>query len=259
MAVNRLIVRTESLFAGQLRFRPPVPPTPWKNPIDATARRAVCPQSGWFGIDGAEDCLHLDVYLPANVSSGTKLPIMVWIYGGGFNMGDKYFDGLYDARNFVRARQHIHVAMNYRLASLGFLALQELMHESGTTGNYGFVLYLFGYLNVLKYFSRRFLDQRAALQWVNDNADALGGDKTRITIFGESAGALSICWHLVSPMSKGLFTSVIMESGNCATNDLFQPLANNVAFSNVYINSLGCSNAPNLLDCLRNLPFDKVL
>jgi para-nitrobenzyl esterase len=123
---------------------------------------------------GDEDCLYLDVYIPANATGA--LPVMIWFYGGAYVLGDKFEFGFYEATNIVTAEPHIHVAMNYRLGVFGFMSLPELFAESNTTGNYALQ------------------DQRFAMQWVNENAKALGADTKRVTIFGESAGGFSVCW-----------------------------------------------------------------
>jgi para-nitrobenzyl esterase len=224
---------------GKNRFRPPQPATPWSGVRDALASDVMCPQGHSLGpfMIGDEDCLYLDVYRPANTTAGAGLSITVWLYGGGWVFGDKLELGLYDATNMVNIGGHVHVAMNYRLGVFGFMAHPDLMKESGTTGNYGLQ------------------DQVAALKWVQANAYQLGGDPTRVTIFGESAGAFSVCWHLVSPSSKGLFSAAIGESGDCDAGPFFRPLPLAVNFSVGYANSVGCAG-PKLISCLRQLTAD---
>jgi len=230
---------------GDFRFQPPKEVTPWSGVLECISRKNVCPQ---FDIDGVyfygdEDCLTLDVYVPQETNITGPLPVMVWMYGGGFMFGDKYEFGLYDATASVRTRGHIHVAMNYRLNALGFLALQELMDESPvkTTGNYGTQ------------------DQLAALTWVQKNIKNFGGDPSRVTIFGESAGAFSVCWHLVNPASANLFSAAIMESGTCDSIDFFVPLDKAQAWSYDYAAMLGCKDKPTILSCLRALPARTIL
>lgn len=221
---------------GKLRFRPPVAAAAWSGVRDATANDVMCPQYhtvGW-SVLGDEDCLYLDVYRPANTSAGAGLPIMVWIYGGGWVFGDKYEFGLYDASKLVGAGQHIHVAMNYRLGVLGFFAHPDLLAQDGTTGNYGLQ------------------DQQAALRWVQANAQALGGDASRVTIFGESAGAFSVCAHLVMKSSRGLFSAAIAESGDCDSGPFFRPLALAANYSAHYAHSIGCAGA-GLVACMQQL------
>jgi len=221
---------------GLNRFRPPQPLKSWTKVLKTRHEGHICPQIHSLGpVElGNEDCLYLDIYKPADQSL-TNLPIMVWIFGGGWVLGDKYEFGFYDATNLVKNEPHIHIAMNYRVGVLGFLSLPELFKESNTTGNYAL------------------LDQVEALKWVQKNAKVLGGDPSKVTIFGESAGGISICWHLVSPQSKGLFSSAIIESGNCDSGVFFVERKHTDAFSDKYAESVGCPNNGARLDCLRNL------
>src|SRR5262252_3148204 len=142
----------------------------------------------------SENCLTLNVWLPARPASA-KLPVMVWIYGGGFVAGSSS-----EARqDGTRLAQHglVVVSMNYRLGVFGFLVHPELAKESGrnSAGNYGL------------------LDQLAALDWVHDNIAAFGGDPNNVTIFGESAGSFSVSAQMASPLAKGRFQRAIGESG----------------------------------------------
>jgi para-nitrobenzyl esterase len=136
--------------------------------------------------------------------------------------GSAYFGGLYDATRIVRSSGHVHVAMNYRLGAFGFLALDSLLRESNTTGNYGL------------------LDQQLAMRWVRDNRAALRIDYSRVTLFGESAGAFSVCWHLVSPESAPLFTRAIMESANCDSDSFFVALADAESYAATFLAQFGC-------------------
>jgi len=135
--------------------------------------------------------------------------------------------------------------MNYRLSVLGFLALPGLINENKdrSTGNYALQ------------------DQTSALRFVKNNIAAFGGDPNKVTIFGESAGAFSVCWHLVSTSSKGLFRSAIMESGNCETPSFYPELNNALSFGKFYANKIGCkdSNDQRLVECLRNLTLTQIL
>ncbi len=141
----------------------------------------------------SEDCLFLNIWTPDTAKEGDKLPVLVYIHGGGFNGGcghEKHFDGpVWPTRGVIA------VTLNYRLGPLGFACLPELKEEAGTTGNYG--LY----------------DQLAAIQWVHDNIAAFGGDNTNVTIMGQSAGAMSVQQHCLSPLSDGLFHKAVMSSG----------------------------------------------
>jgi para-nitrobenzyl esterase len=170
--------------------------------------------------------------------------VIVWIYGGGFIMGDSLhvaagLGKLYDPTNIVERHGHVFVSMNYRLSGFGFMALPELAEESptGTTGNYGLQ------------------DQRAAMQWVQRNIRNFGGDPSKVTIQGESAGAMSVMFHLVSPASQGLFHGAIEESGTLAQGCFFQNRSDSFKFNRQWAAIKGCtSTGSELLSCLRKLP-----
>ena len=176
---------------GDLRWRPPQKPAMWSGVRDATHYGSPCVQ----GRDshGSEDCLYLNVWTPAHTAD-ESLPVMVWIHGGGFVAGsgsDPKFDGMRLATKGV-----VVVTINYRLGVFGFLAHPELTAESPhhASGNYGL------------------MDQLFALRWVKNNIAGFGGDGQHVTVFGESAGATSIGYLLVSPLAKGLFQGAILES-----------------------------------------------
>ena len=185
---------------GDLRWKPPVPAAKWDGVHKATDFGSHCMQGNVFGDmvfrdpSMSEDCLYLNVWTPTKTSEA-KLPVMVWIYGGGFVAGatsEQRQDGS------VLAQQNVVVvSMNYRLGVFGFFVHPELAKESArnAAGNYGL------------------LDQTAALQWVHDNIAAFGGDPANVTIFGESAGSFSVCAQMASPLAKGLFNKAIGESG----------------------------------------------
>lgn len=184
---------------GELRWRPPQPVTPWQGVRDCTAFGPACPQPPQtlmpIRADAqSEDCLYLNVWTPAQTAAD-RLPVMVWIHGGGCTTGAGSLP-IYDGANLAR-RGVVVVTINYRLGPFGFFAHPLLSAESphGVSGNYGF------------------LDQIAALQWVRDNIAAFGGDPGCVTIFGESAGSASIARLLISPLAKGLFHRAIMQSG----------------------------------------------
>lgn len=141
----------------------------------------------------SEDCLFLNIFTPDHVGASDKLPVLVYIHGGGFTGGcghEKHFDGPVWPTKGV-----IGVTINYRLGPLGFLCLPELKEEAGHTGNYA--LY----------------DQMTAIQWVKDNIAAFGGDPENITIMGQSAGAASVQLQCQSPLTEGLFSKAVMSSG----------------------------------------------
>lgn len=185
---------------GDLRWKPPAPPSPWESVRDCFEFGAACPQNNnplqhmlpLGAIKSfSEDCLTLNVYRPAK-ASGEKLPVMFWIHGGGFGEGASGM-GIYDASSLAN-NGAIVVTINYRLGPYGFLAHPLLTAESGSSGNYGI------------------LDQIAALKWVKNNISSFGGDPDCVTIFGESAGGASVVTLLVSPLSKGLFHRAIVQS-----------------------------------------------
>jgi para-nitrobenzyl esterase len=199
---------------GNLRWKPPAPVTPWKGPRNATAFGSRCMQGAVFsdmvfrdpGI--SEDCLYLNVWTPAN-SASAKLPVMVWIYGGGF-VGGATSEPRQDGSNLAKLGVVV-VSMNYRLGVFGFFAHPDLAAESGrnSAGNYGL------------------LDQVAALEWVKRNIAAFGGDPGNVTIFGESAGSFSVSALMASPLTKGMIHKAIGESGAAfsSTGLRFEPAA----------------------------------
>jgi para-nitrobenzyl esterase len=185
---------------GDLRWRPPQPPQAWTAPRVADTYAHDCMQNPFpsdaapLGTPPAEDCLYLNVWTPAKPGK-TPLPVMVWIYGGGFVNGGSS-PAVYDGQHFAR-RGIVFVSMNYRLGRFGFFAHPALTQESpkGPLGNYAF------------------LDQIAALHWVKKNAAAFGGDAGNVTIFGESAGGGSVNTLMISPLARGLFHKAIVQSG----------------------------------------------
>ena len=180
---------------GDLRWRPPVPVLPWDGVKETKQYAATCPQPGSAApLNMSEDCLYLNVWTPAQ-GADEKLPVMVFFYGGGFKdvaSSMPMYNGTTLAKKGV-----IVVTPNYRLGALGFLAHPGLDNESShnVSGNYGL------------------MDQQAALGWVQRNIAAFGGDPSRVTIFGQSAGAESVLIHVASPTSKGLYQQAIVESG----------------------------------------------
>ena len=188
---------------GDLRFREPQPVVAWQGVRKAQAfgpRAMQLPiySDMKFRSDGvSEDCLYLNVWAPA---TGSRLPVLVYFYGGGFSAGDGS-EYRYDGESMAR-RGIVAVTVNYRLGIFGFFAHPDLTKESPhhSSGNYGL------------------LDQHAALEWVQQNIAAFGGDPARVTIAGESAGSISVCAQMASPLSKGLFAGAIGESGGLMGN-----------------------------------------
>ncbi len=169
---------------GDLRWKAPQPVVPWEGIRDASKFGPSPISSMGFPRDMSEDCLYLNVWTPATKISD-KLPVMVWIYGGGFSMGtSSFYDGEAIAKTGV-----VLVTINYRVGKIGLFCHPELSAENQehVSGNYGI------------------LDQIAALKWVQKNISAFGGDPRKVTIFGESAGGISVSMLAASPLAKGLF------------------------------------------------------
>eukprot|EP01060_Flectonema_neradi_P016755 TRINITY_DN2337_c2_g1_i1.p1 TRINITY_DN2337_c2_g1~~TRINITY_DN2337_c2_g1_i1.p1 ORF type:complete len:559 (+),score=111.12 TRINITY_DN2337_c2_g1_i1:55-1677(+) len=185
-------------YATAGRWEAPIPTPSWNGTINATSFGSTCPGSDCVGFPNqdTEDCLYLNVYRATPTNGSALKPVMFWIHGGGYDSG---CSNIYPGSNLVSTSNGdvIVVTINYRLNAFGFLGSHEMQMRSAdsTTGNFGIQ------------------DQRSALQWVNKHISSFGGDPTRVTIFGQSAGAGSVTCHLVSELSKGLFQRVIAESG----------------------------------------------
>lgn len=182
---------------GDLRWRPPQPVKAWQGERDATKDCASCPQRSFPGSTAtfSEDCLFLNVWAPATANKGSKLPVMVWIHGGGFTGGSGSGPG---SAGDAFAKQGVILAtINYRLGRLGHFAHPALSkeHPQEPKGSYAY------------------MDQIAALQWIKQNIAAFGGDPNNVTIFGFSAGGVSVHSLLTIPAAKGLFHKAISESG----------------------------------------------
>ncbi len=224
---------------GPLRWRAPQPVRPWTGTRQATTVGSSCPQilPVVNVATGREDCLYLNVFVPRAVPS-TPRPVMVWIYGGGFTEGSATDDS---PANFAATHDTIAVSFNYRLGPLGFLALPALARESSdhATGNEGLQ------------------DQQAALRWVQRNIASFGGDPRNVTIFGESAGGISVCAQLLSPAAAGLFEKGITESGPCTLPSI--PLDQAEQEGAALASKLGCGSSKDQLACMRSRPEAQVL
>jgi len=224
---------------GALRWQAPQPATPWASTLEATRLSNLCPQIIPIinAYEGNEDCLYANVFAPAGVPSAPR-PVMVWIYGGGFTVGSA---GDNSAANYAAKHNLVSVSFNYRLGSLGFLALPALAAENPThsTGNLGL------------------LDQQAALRWVRDNIAAYGGDPNQVTIFGESAGGMSVCVHLVSKAAAGLFERAITQSGPCTLPA--EPLATAETQGATLGAAVGCPSGSDQLACMRTKPAEQMI
>ena len=198
---------------GDLRWKAPQPPKNWTGVLKCDKFSASPMQSKpvpfmmWTEEfitppeKLSEDCLYLNVWTPAK-STKDKLPVFVWIYGGGFSSGSAAC-AVYDGEEMSK-KGIIFVSINYRVGVLGFLAHPELSSESGNkvSGNYGL------------------LDQVTALKWIQKNIGAFGGDPQKVTIAGQSAGSMSVCALVSSPLAKGLFRAAIAQSGGILNNRL---------------------------------------
>jgi para-nitrobenzyl esterase len=230
--------------AGANRFRPPMPHAPWAEPLLATQFGVACPQTASLGSPSDdEDCLNLNVFTPANLSQG--MPVLVFFFGGSFLWGSAGVAPRgqgpdYRGDEIAAQTNTIVVTVNYRLGALGFLTSPALdaEGEDHVSGNYGL------------------LDQQAALRWVKANAEAFGGDPAKVTAFGQSAGALSIVYQMVSPAAMGLFGSAELEStGSLAT----ETLATAEQRDSEIVAKVGCSTAADVAACLRTVPVDAFL
>ena len=230
---------------GALRLRDPRAAPPWSGVRDASAAGPACPQrNGWvydllMDVDGTdEDCLSLNVW--AHDTPDPK-PVMVWIHGGGFIAGHGA-QALYDGA--ALAAEGAVVSLNYRLGALGFLALPEEGAEE-TPGNFGIK------------------DQVAARAWVRDNAAVFGGDPDNVTIFGESAGGMSVCTLLGVAEADDLFHRAIVQSGSVGCSELptaTQPnhlgMASAIAQRTALLDGTECASSADVAECLRSLPVD---
>lgn len=222
---------------GENRWRAPEPVSPWISPRDASRYGADClqapfpPDAAPIRTSPSEDCLFVNVWKPATANAGARLPVMVWIHGGGFVNGGSS-PAVYSGENFARDGIVL-VSLNYRLGRFGFFAHPAFAKE-GFGGNFGF------------------LDQIAALKWVKTNIANFGGDPANVTVFGESAGGMSMHMLLQAPEARGLFHKVIIESGAGRERSLPTPTVAVAA-------KAGELFAPDLdAVALRALPSDKV-
>lgn len=225
---------------GNLRFARPVPKRPWSpKRLEAFQYSAACPQPTWFlrtysfnpdYNNTDEDCLYLNIYAPYNsVMPDKKYPVLFWIHGGSYKYGSgAEYDGRILAQEGV-----IVVTINYRLGVMGFLSTDDEV----APGNYGL------------------LDQLMALKWIKDNIIHFNGDPDKITLFGQSAGGGSVSLHLFSPLAKGLFNSVIPQSG-CALSPwaIYRPPHKVQTYTKSLARSVGCTtrNSVDMISCLRS-------
>ncbi|XP_064157975.1 cholinesterase-like isoform X1 [Anguilla rostrata] len=235
---------------GDLRFRRPVPCKAWSGVWEANEFPSTCHQHRdemFPGFPGAEmwnpntrmseDCLYLNVWVPSPTPHAA--PVMAWIYGGGFSTGTASLE-VYDGRFLSNTEGVLVVSFNYRVGALGFLALPG---SQGVSGNAGL------------------FDQRMVLQWISDNIAAFGGDPQAVTLFGESAGAASVNFHVLSPGSHALFTRAILQSGSVNAPWAAVPEGEAWNRSIALARLLDCESgsATGMEDCLRRLGPEEIV
>lgn len=234
---------------GELRFKPPLPAEPWKGIYEAILRGTACPQIVEYsfqigGFTFTEDCLHLNVWTPASETQEQKRPVLVWIHGGGFTTGTASAEDC-NGRYLAAKTGFVVVSINYRLGMLGFLNLGN----EDASGNMGL------------------LDQHMALKWVQENIAAFEGDPSLVTIFGHSAGSMSVHCHILSPASNNLFKRAIMMSGSMYTVDFSDTIAESIEKGNRVANLVRCldhgkdltSHPDEILNCLRSTPAEELV
>ncbi|KAJ7051684.1 Alpha/Beta hydrolase protein [Mycena amicta] len=243
---------------GDLRFRLPVANAPYTGTHSATTMGPGCPQqaitlpiltglpeeviddvvNSIFGtvFPSAEDCLTINVIKPATATSTSKFPVVAWIFGGGFELGSpQMYDGTTIVeRSIAIGEPVIYVSMNYRVSAFGFLASKEV--RAAGVGNLGLQ------------------DQRQAFRWIQKYISAFGGDPTKVTIWGESAGAISVALHMVANNgnNEGLFRGGFMQSGSPIPTG---PLEHGQNLYDQIVQQVGCSSASDTLACLRTVPY----
>jgi para-nitrobenzyl esterase len=234
---------------GDLRWKAPVKNDPWTGTRYETEFSAPCAQGASQGSSAStnEDCLYLNVWSPE--APPARAPVMVWIHGGA-NLNGSTSDIVpttdqlwFDGQFFAKRHGVVLVTINYRLGALGFFPHAALPGEGSPFGNQGL------------------LDQHAALEWVRDNIAAFGGDPQNVTIFGESAGATDVCYHVASPRSRGLFHRAIAESGGCTTISGLggRPAAAAASDLGQFVEHVGCATAADALGCLRGKSVEDLL
>lgn len=236
---------------GDWRWKPPQPVEKWDGVREATKFGPACPQlpAGWLPtIPWDENCLYLNVWTPG-LSPDAKLPVIVYFHGGSNTAGYSQLTPLGPA---LAPHGVVVVSANYRLGPLGFLALPALTEESKhhSSGNYGL------------------LDQLQALRWVRENISRFGGDPERVTVMGQSSGAVDICLLMASPLAKGLFQGAILESGECQSvlnEDIREPIAYNEisgtgeSVGARFSKDLGVADGHDALQKLRGIPAAELL
>ncbi|XP_070593961.1 cholinesterase-like [Erythrolamprus reginae] len=215
----------------KLRFQKPLPHQPWNQTLEATSFGNSCPQFIFRGVPEtelwssktalSEDCLSLNIWVP-HPQSSSPVPVMVWIHGGGFLLGTSSVD-IFNGTHLAATENVIVVTINYRLGALGFLYLPP-----AAPGNLGL------------------WDQQLALKWIKENAAVFGGDPSQVTIFGSSAGAASVNFHLLAPKSQDLFAQAVIQSGTANAYWAWRTSKEAKQKSLEFIHLLGCSEDNNI-------------
>ncbi|OAX38437.1 alpha beta-hydrolase [Rhizopogon vinicolor AM-OR11-026] len=247
---------------GNLRFQLPQPIPSYNTSFSATAYGPACPQqpptipippglpaetidyvtSAIYNtlVPSSEDCLTVNVVAPANATPGSNLPVVIWIYGGGYETGgtSSYNGSVIINKAIGLNVPAIYVSMNYRLTAFGFLASKEVK-EAGV-GNLGMQ------------------DQRQAMRWVQKYISAFGGDPTKVTIWGESAGAWSVGLHMITNGGnpEGLFRAAFMESGSPIP---IGDITHGQGYYDFIVDQTGCAGSSDTLQCLREVPYDTLM
>lgn len=222
---------------GELRWKRPVKHACWDDALAATDFGPACMQLDDKGMaQGAEDCLSVNLWVPADAGADKPVPVLFFIHGGGNVQGSSSVavgqTALYDGQALSERGHVAVVTFNYRLGAFGWLAHPAFAEgEPGSSGNYGA------------------LDQVFALQWAKENLAAFGGDPSRLLLFGESAGGQNTCTLLASPLAKGLFSSALIESGGCAA----EKKEDAQAFALDWAGKAGCGAGAEAAACLRKL------
>ena len=236
-------------YAKAERFAEPVSPEPWKDVRPSRAYGPTCPQGkrmGWYDDNQAfamhwddgfpdEDCLRVNVWTSA-IKSDAKMPVMVWLHGGGFSAGSSQEQIGYDGTNLARDHGVVVVSLNHRLNALGFLDLSGYGEKYAHSGNVGM-------MDIVK-----------ALVWVRDNISNFGGDPSNVTIFGQSGGGGKVSTIMAMPSAKGLFHKAIVQSGSI-TNLLEPKYSRRIGAATVQ--NLGLN--PSKIDDIKNVPYEKLL
>jgi len=231
---------------GALRWREPQPLKPWSGVYNADRFAPECVQilrphniNHYFGEEAtSEDCLYLNLWVPPNATADSRLPVILWIHGGGLSIGSASMAN-YSGEKLAE-KGVVYVSVGYRLGAFGFMAHPQLTEESPfhASGNYGY------------------LDQVAALQWIQRNIERFGGDRTRVTLMGQSAGAGSAFSLQVSPMAKGLIHRIVGMSGGGLRSGVELPTQQQAEASGLELQKvLGVDS----LAALRNIPADRIL